>query len=141
MIGNAGRPRNSVTLAVAQQRRVPGTASRGLGLDLPVVDGPMVVPDASTAATRVATGRRPSISTVSTARGKLRVQLATDVDITPVADASVPWPEDITPYRAVATLEVAPQDPFSAARRAYVDDLSFGSGTRRGRLRETSHPL
>ncbi|MCJ1685361.1 catalase family protein [Rathayibacter sp. VKM Ac-2928] len=57
---------------------------------------------------------------------ELRVQLATDLETTPVEDASVRWPEDVTPYRTVATLTLEPQDSFSPARRVYGDDeLSF----------------
>jgi len=57
---------------------------------------------------------------------ELQVQLATELEITPVEDASVAWPEDVTPYRTVATLTVDPQDSFSPARRVYADDeLSF----------------
>lgn len=57
---------------------------------------------------------------------ELRVQLATDLETTPVEDASVPWPEDITPYRAVATLTIEPQDSSSPTRRVFGDDdLSF----------------
>lgn len=57
---------------------------------------------------------------------ELRVQLATDLDVTPVEDASVEWPEDVTPYRTVATLTVEPQDSYSPERRVYADDdLSF----------------
>ncbi|MFZ7089303.1 catalase family protein [Curtobacterium sp. RRHDQ10] len=57
---------------------------------------------------------------------ELRVQLATDLHTTPVEDASVPWPEDVTPYRAVATLVIDPQDSSSPPRRVFGDDdLSF----------------
>lgn len=57
---------------------------------------------------------------------ELRAQLATHLDITPIEDASVAWPEDVTPYRSVATLTVEPQDSYSPERRAYADDdLSF----------------
>jgi len=57
---------------------------------------------------------------------ELRAQLATDLGVTPVEDASVPWPQDVTPYRAVATLTVEPQDSYSPQRRVYADDdLSF----------------
>jgi hypothetical protein len=57
---------------------------------------------------------------------ELRAQLATDLETTPVEDASVQWPEDVTPYRTVATLTADVQDSYSPARRAYVDDdLSF----------------
>jgi len=57
---------------------------------------------------------------------ELRAQLATDLAVTPVEDASVQWPEDVTPYRTVATLTVEPQDSYSPKRRVYADDdLSF----------------
>ena len=57
---------------------------------------------------------------------ELRVQLCTGLDKMPVEDASVPWPEDASPYVAVARLVLPPQDAYSAARQAYFDDvLSF----------------
>ncbi len=57
---------------------------------------------------------------------ELRVQLCTDLDKMPVEDASVPWPEDESPYVAVARLILPPQDAYSPARQAYFDDvLSF----------------
>lgn len=62
----------------------------------------------------------------SGAEYEVQVQLATDLDTTPVEDASKQWPEDQTPYRAVARLELPAQDPFSPARRVFADDvLSF----------------
>lgn len=57
---------------------------------------------------------------------ELRAQLATDLAVTPVEDASVEWPEEVTPYRTVATLTIGPQDTYSPDRRVYADDdLSF----------------
>lgn len=57
---------------------------------------------------------------------ELRVQLATNLDQTPVEDASVEWPEDVTPYRTVATITVEAQDTYSPERRVFADDeLSF----------------
>ena len=57
---------------------------------------------------------------------ELRAQLATDLGVTPVEDASVAWPEDVTPYRTVAPLTVEPQDSYSPQRRVYGDDdMSF----------------
>ena len=53
---------------------------------------------------------------------ELRVQLATDADAMPVEDASVPWPEDRSPYQPVARIVVAPQEAWSQARSAAVDD-------------------
>ena len=44
----------------------------------------------------------------------------------PVEDASVLWPDDISPHQPVATLRLPPQDAYSPARRVYGDDvLSF----------------
>lgn len=54
------------------------------------------------------------------------VQLCTDLDKMPVEDASVKWPEDLSPYVPVARIKAAPQDVYSAERRVYVDEkLSF----------------
>jgi len=54
------------------------------------------------------------------------VQLRTDPDSMPVEDASVPWPEDESPYVAVARLTVLPQPAWNEARAREVDDgLSF----------------
>ena len=44
----------------------------------------------------------------------------------PIEDASVEWPEDRSPYVAVARLSARPQVAWSAARSAAVDDgMSF----------------
>lgn len=57
---------------------------------------------------------------------ELRVQLCTDLDAMPVEDASVPWPEDQSPYIAVARVTVPAQHAYSPARQAYFDEvLSF----------------
>ena len=57
---------------------------------------------------------------------ELRVQLCTDLDAMPVEDASVPWPEDQSPYRAVARISIPAQDAYSGARQSYFDKvLSF----------------
>ncbi len=57
---------------------------------------------------------------------ELRVQLRTNPDTMPVEDASVPWPEDESPYVAVARLTVAPQPAWSEARARQADDgMSF----------------
>ncbi|WP_054814738.1 catalase family protein [Nocardia arizonensis] len=59
---------------------------------------------------------------------ELRVQLCTDPDVMPIEDATVPWPEEASPHRAVATIRFEPQDPYTPERRAYGDDvLSFNS--------------
>ena len=57
---------------------------------------------------------------------ELRVQLCTGLDAMPVEDASVPWPEDQSPYTAVARVSIPAQDAYSPARQAYFDEvLSF----------------
>ena len=53
-------------------------------------------------------------------------QLATDLEKTPIEDASVVWPEELSPFVTVASLTAEPQDAYSAARRIFVDEhLSF----------------
>ena len=56
---------------------------------------------------------------------ELRVQLATDLETTPIEDATREWPEEGNPYRRVARLVIAPQTAWSAARDAYANRLSF----------------
>ena len=57
---------------------------------------------------------------------ELRVQLCTDLDAMPVEDAAVAWPEDKSPYVAVARITVPPQEAWSEVRSAAVDDgLAF----------------
>lgn len=57
---------------------------------------------------------------------ELRVQLCTDLEAMPVEDASVEWPEDRSPYVAVARITVPPQDAWTEAKSAAVDDgLAF----------------
>jgi len=53
---------------------------------------------------------------------EIRIQLATDIDKMPIEDASVVWPEDESPYRAVARVHVAAQPAWTEARAAAVDD-------------------
>ena len=50
------------------------------------------------------------------------MQLCTDLDKMPVEDASVEWPEQDSPYVAVARISVPPQQAWSEARSAAVDD-------------------
>ncbi len=57
---------------------------------------------------------------------ELRVQLCTDLDAMPVEAASVEWSEDQSSYVAVARSTVPPQEAWSEARSAAVDDgLAF----------------
>jgi len=61
-----------------------------------------------------------------TAEWDLCAQLCTDLDKMPVEDASVKWPEDLSPYVPVARITAGPQNAYSAERRVYVDEhLSF----------------
>ncbi|WP_458071251.1 catalase family protein [Rhodanobacter sp. BL-MT-08] len=52
---------------------------------------------------------------------ELRVQLCTDIDAMPVEDASVPWPEDKSPFITVAHISVSRQVAWSEARSAAID--------------------
>lgn len=57
---------------------------------------------------------------------EFRVQLCTDLESMPIEDASVVWPEDKSPYVAVARLRAEPQDSWSAEGVAAIDEgLSF----------------
>lgn len=57
---------------------------------------------------------------------EMRVQLCTDLETMPIEDASVRWPEEQSPYVAVARINVPPQAAWSDARSTAVDDgLAF----------------
>ena len=57
---------------------------------------------------------------------ELRVQLCTDFDKMPIEDASVAWPEDDSPYIAVARITAAPQPAWNPEREAALDEgLAF----------------
>jgi hypothetical protein len=61
----------------------------------------------------------------NSAEYELRAQLCTDLVTMPVEDASVLWP-DTSPHQRIAKITFSAQDAYSAARRAYADDvLSF----------------
>jgi len=60
------------------------------------------------------------------AEWELRVQLCTDLDTMPIEDASKVWPEDETPYVAVARVRVTPQLAWSPERYQAVEEaMSF----------------
>jgi hypothetical protein len=62
----------------------------------------------------------------NTAEYELRVQLGTDLRRTPVEDASVEWPEDVSLPQPVGRITLPRQGADSPARRTYADDvLSF----------------
>ncbi|MBB3357274.1 MULTISPECIES: catalase family protein [unclassified Novosphingobium] len=50
------------------------------------------------------------------------VQLLRDLDRQPVEDASVEWPEEVSPFVQVATLRVEPQDSWSADKVQRIDE-------------------
>lgn len=53
---------------------------------------------------------------------ELRVQLCTDLDRMPIEDASQEWPEESSPYVAVARLVVAPQASWDPAASPRLED-------------------
>lgn len=53
---------------------------------------------------------------------EMRVQLCTDLDRMPVEDASVEWPEDLSPWVPVARLRLAPQPAWSEERARAIDE-------------------
>jgi hypothetical protein len=60
------------------------------------------------------------------AEWELRVQLCTDLERMPLEDASVRWPEELSPFVPVARLWVPPQPAWDAACHAELDEsLSF----------------
>lgn len=60
------------------------------------------------------------------AKFDLRAQLCVDTNQMPIEDASILWPERLSPHKLVAVLHLFAQNPYSDARRRYADDvLSF----------------
>ena len=59
---------------------------------------------------------------------ELRAQLCTNLETMPIEDASIQWPEQESPYQAIAKLTIPVQEAYSPARRVYVDEvLSFNA--------------
>lgn len=57
---------------------------------------------------------------------EIRVQLCTDIEAMPVEDASVEWPQDLSPFVTVGRIVAKPQVSWSEARARAVDDgMSF----------------
>lgn len=50
------------------------------------------------------------------------VQLLRNMDKQPVEDASVEWPEDVSPFVQVGTLRIEPQDSWSADKVQRIDE-------------------
>lgn len=64
----------------------------------------------------------------NTAEYELRAQLCTDLTRMPIEDATVPWPEELSPHIGVAKLRYSQQNPDSPDRRYFGDDvLSYNS--------------
>lgn len=53
-------------------------------------------------------------------------QLCTDLEKMPIEDATVPWPDD-SPYQHIATITYPAQNPHSADRQKYGENLTFNS--------------
>ncbi len=63
-----------------------------------------------------------------TAEYELRAQLCAGLDRMPVENASVKWPDELSPQQPVAKITLPPQNAYSPARRVYGDDiLSFSA--------------
>lgn len=64
----------------------------------------------------------------NSAEFELRAQLCTDLTRMPIEDATVPWPEELSPHIGVAKLSYPQQNPDSPDRRRFGDDvLSYNS--------------
>jgi hypothetical protein len=64
----------------------------------------------------------------NSAEYELGAQLCTNLERMPVEDAAIRWPEDESPYQAIAKLTIPSQEAYSPERRVYVDEvLSFNS--------------
>jgi hypothetical protein len=59
------------------------------------------------------------------AEWELRVQLCRDLERMPIEDASVVWPEDLSPYLPVGRLTVGAQSSWSPEAEATEDSLAF----------------
>ena len=74
-------------------------------------------------------GLRQAVAEHFTTQGaewELRVQLCTDLATMPIEDATVVWPEDPSPFVAVARISMPPQDAWNDVRSAEMDDgLAF----------------
>lgn len=57
---------------------------------------------------------------------EVRAQLCVDLELMPIENAAIVWPEDVSPYRPIARITVKPQVAWSQARSSAVDDgMSF----------------
>jgi hypothetical protein len=56
---------------------------------------------------------------------ELRVQLNVDLDKMPIEDASVEWPQELSPFIAVARVRIEPQSSWDAASLRLEDETAF----------------
>ena len=56
---------------------------------------------------------------------ELGVQLNVDVEKMPIEDAAVEWPQDLSPYIAVARLKLDPQTSWDAGSQGLEDETAF----------------
>jgi hypothetical protein len=63
---------------------------------------------------------------INSAKWELRAQLCTDIEKMPLEDASVEWPEALSPYVTVATVIMHPQPAWNEELAKAIDDgMSF----------------
>ncbi len=75
-------------------------------------------------------GLRDAVSEFFAEQGgtwELRAQLCTDLTKMPIEDASVEWPEELSPYLTIATIQAWPQATWSPSRAKALDDGLFFS--------------
>jgi hypothetical protein len=56
---------------------------------------------------------------------ELRVQLNVDVEKMPIEDASVEWPQELSPFIAVARVRLAPQTSWDASLEKLEDEIAY----------------
>jgi hypothetical protein len=113
--------------AVVRLAQGPGEAKMGVSPDLVAMIDRTLDTSADPDAFRTAVVER---FRTRGAEFELRVQLCTSLDSMPVEDASVPWPEDESPYVAVARLVLPPQDAHTlAAHRPLGSPMRARLGT------------
>jgi hypothetical protein len=56
---------------------------------------------------------------------ELRVQLNVDLEQMPIEDASVEWPQELSPFVAVARVRIEPQSSWDAASPQLEDETAF----------------
>lgn len=96
---------------------------------VPVTPGLAALKDAPVDLSESSHALRNAVSDHIAAHGgtwELRAQLCVDLEKMPIEDASVEWPEELSPYVPVARLTVAPQASWDEASSPAEDDaLSF----------------